>query len=187
MNMTCSASVSSESWDLLRQASDQPKYLIIAPETSKRDMRLVLIDMLSLLLANKHIAMLAESNDPAALKVLRILSPETQIIKRGDMTCLFAELDQFPSAQTLCNLPRTGMFRLRFAGFRNDVPGELIFTGLLDRQCPADIVLDCTYVSGRPALSISFLPDQLDENTLVSIVRKTTDLAGDPLHINFAS
>lgn len=187
MNVNFSTSVPSEGWNLLRQAADEQQYLIIAPKSPKKDIRPILVDMLSLLLANKHMVMLAESRNAANLNLLRTFSPETRILKRGDSTCLFAELKCIPSAEKLCALPHNGLFGLRFAGFRDDVPSELIFSNVVDNHCFADIVIDFTYISERPALSISVCHEQMDAQTLVSIVRKTVRHFGDGLRINFAS
>ena len=186
MNHHFSPAMLGEGWNMLKHA-ERDQYFLVAPETQHQDMRLVLIEVMTALLAGKHIALLAQSHSSANLGVLRALSSETRILKRGDETALFAELDDVPSAEMLCSLPRTGAFRLRFAGFDGAVPGELIFSGLLENECPADIVLDCTYLANRPALEITFSPDHLDEETLVDLVRRAVADHGSVLRVDFAS
>ena len=186
MNVYSSTTMLSRGWTMFKGAENAP-YLLVAPQDGSQDMRLVLIDIMTLLLTGKHIAMLAESSEPASLRVLCSIAGESRILKRGDSTCLFGELSSMPSAKKLCMLPHSGMFRLRFAGFHGAVPGELIFSGVLDSKCPADIVLDCTYISGRPALSISFNPDALDEEDLVNRIRQAVNNHGAALHVDFAS
>lgn len=175
-----------EGWNMLKHA-ERDQYFLVAPETQHQDMRLVLIHTMTQLLGDKRIAMLAQSQTSSSLTALRALSPETRILKRGSETALFAELSDMPSAETLCSLPRTGAFRLRFAGFDGSVPGELIFSGLIENDCPADIVLDCTYLAGRPALGITLAPEQMDEEALVELIRRAVADQGAALRIDFAS
>lgn len=186
MNHNFSPAMLGEGWNMLKHA-ERDQYFLVAPETQHQDMRLVLIEIMTQLLAGKHIAMLAQSHTANSLGALRALSPETRILKRGNETALFAELGDVPSAEMLCALPRTGAFRLRFAGFDGSVPGELIFSGLIENECPADIVLDCTYLAGRPALGITLAPEQMDEEALVDLVRHAVADHGAALRIDFAS
>ena len=186
MNVYSSTTMLSRGWTIFKDAVHAP-YLMVAPQDGSQDMRLVLIDIMTLLLTGKHIAMLAESHEPNSLRVLYSIAGENRILKRGDSTCLFAELSTMPSAEKLCALPNAGLFRLRFAGFDGAVPRELIFSGVLNHNCPADIVLDCTYVSGRPALGISFDEDALEEEQLVSLIRQAVNRHGSALRIDFAS
>lgn len=186
MNHQLSPAMLGEGWNMLKHA-ERDQYFLVAPETQHQDMRLVLINIMTQLLGGKHIAMLAQSQASASLSALRALSSETRILKRGNETALFAELGDMPCAETLCSLPRTGAFRLRFAGFDDSVPGELVFSGLIENDCPADIVLDCTYLAGRPALGITLAPEQMDEETLVDLIRCAVADHGAPLRIDFAS
>lgn len=175
-----------EGWNMLKYA-ERNQYFLVTPQTPHVDMRVVLIEIMASLLAGKHIVMLAESHDPASLSVLRTFSREARILKRGKETALYAELDGIPTAEALCTLPQSGKFRLRLAGFDGAVPGELIFSGLMDANCPADVVLDCTYLAGRPALGISVCPEALDEQTLVDLVRDAVAERGEALRVDFAS
>ena len=115
------------------------------------------------------------------------LSGEARILKRGEETALYAELDGIPTAEALCTLPQSGKFRLRLAGFDGAVPGELIFSGLMDANCPADVVLDCTYLADRPALGISVCNEALDEQALVDLARNAVTERGEALRVDFAS
>ncbi|HJC20514.1 MAG TPA: hypothetical protein H9707_01970 [Candidatus Butyricicoccus avicola] len=175
-----------EGWNMLKYA-ERNQYFLVTPQTPHVDMRVVLIEIMANLLAGKHIVMLAESRDPASLNVLRTLSGEARILKRGEETALYAELDGIPTAEALCTLPQSGKFRLRLAGFDGAVPGELIFSGLMDANCPADVVLDCTYLADRPALGISVCNEALDEQALVDLARNAVTERGEALRVDFAS
>lgn len=175
-----------EGWNMLKYA-ERNQYFLVTPQTPHVDMRVVLIEIMANLLAGKHIVMLAESRDPASLNVLRTLSGEARILKRGEETALYAELDGVPTAESLCMLPQSGKFRLRLAGFDGAVPGELIFSGLMEDDCPADVVLDCTYLADRPALGISVCNEALDEQALVDLARNAVTERGEALRVDFAS
>lgn len=187
MNTVLTSAVLSEGWSMLRDA-EHDQYLLVSPETTQQqDMRPILIDVMSHLLSDKHVAMLAQTTNAVHLGPLRTLKRDSRIVKRGDETALFAELDSVPSADLLCMLPHDSAIRLRFAGFHGTVPSELIFSGLMENHCPADIVLDCLYVGRRPAMRISLAPEQMDEDSLVACIRNTASQHGAALRVDFAS
>lgn len=171
---------------MLKKAGEN-RYYLIAPANLQGDLRTVLADVTALLLADKHISMLAETNDPKSLSILRSISRESRILKRGENTALFAELDGVPAVDTFRTLPHNGLFSLRFAGFHGTIPHELRFSGIIDSNCPADIVLDCTQICGRLSLGITFDPEKTDECILVEQVRRAVQDCGQYLHIDFAS
>lgn len=173
-------------WSMLKKAGEN-RYYLIAPANLQGDLRTVLTDVVSQLLANKHISMLAESKDLTNLNILRSISRESRILKRGENSALFAELDSVPSVETFRKLPHNGLFSLRFAGFHDTIPHELRFSGMMDSNCPADIVLDCTQICGRLSLCITFNPEKTDECVLVNQVRQAVKDCGECLHIDFAS
>lgn len=173
-------------WSMLKKAGEN-RYFLIAPSDLQGDLRTVLADVMKPLLAEKHIAMLAESKDSTSLNVLRSISHESRILKRGENTALFAELNNAPSIQTFRMLPHNGLFSLRFAGFQETIPHELLFSGMIDCDCPADIVLDCVQINGRLCLIITFDPEKTDECILVEQVRQAVHNIGQCLYIDFAS
>ena len=173
-------------WNMLKKAGEN-RYYLIAPAKLQSDLRTVLSDVVSQLLANKHVSMLAESKELSNLNILRSISRESRILKRGENSALFAELDSVPSIDIFRKLPHNGLFSLRFAGFHDTIPHELLFSGMIDSNCPADIVLDCTLVRDRLTLCISFNPEKTDECVLVNQVRKAIQDCGECLYIDFAS
>ena len=173
-------------WSMHKKAGEN-RYYLIAPAKLQSDLRTILTNVVSQLLANKHISMLAESKELSNLNLLRSISRESRILKRGENSALFAELDSVPSVETFRKLPHNGLFSLRFAGFHDTIPHELLFSGMMDSNCPADIVLDCTLVRGRLTLCISFNPEKTDECILVNQVRQAVQDCGAYLHIDFAS
>ncbi len=173
-------------WDMLKKAEEN-RYYLFAPTNLHGDVRNILTDVIGHLLADKHVSMLAETKQPKLPSSLRAMSRETRILKRGENTALFAELECAPSAETLRLLPHNGLTGVRFAGFHDLVPSELHFSGIIDANCPADIVLDFTHISDRLALRISFNPEKMDECVLVEQVRQAVQDCGACLRIDFAS
>ncbi len=186
MNTIFTALSPDTGWNMLKKAGEN-RYYLIAPANLQGDLRAVLTDVIGQLLAEKHISMLAESNESANLSILRSISRESRILKRGENIALFAELDNVPSVEALRTLPHNGLFTLRFAGFHDTIPHELRFSGIIDSNCPADIVLDCTQICGRLSLGITFDPEKTDECILVEQVRRAVQNCGQCLHIDFAS
>lgn len=186
MNTTFTSFTPDMGWSMLKKAGEN-RYYLIAPADLQGDLRTVLADVAQQLLSDKHISMLAESREPNSLSILRSVSRESRILKRGENTALFAELDHVPSIETFRAMPRNGLFSLRFAGFHDMIPHELRFSGMIDSDCPADIVLDCTQVCGRLSLGITFDPEKTDECILVDQVRQAVQNCGQCLHIDFAS
>lgn len=186
MNTIFTSFTPNEGWNMLKKAGEN-RYYLVAPKKLSGDLRIVLANVISQLLSDKHISMLAESSDPANLSILRSVSRESRILKRGSNTALFAELDRIPSPETFQALPHNCLFSLRFAGFPDTIPHELRFSGMIDSNCPADIVLDCTRICGRLSLCITFDPEKTDECILVNQVRQSVQDCGAYLHIDFAS
>ena len=186
MNTTLTAFTANTGWNMLKKAG-QNRYYLFAPANLKGELRNVLTDVIGYLLADKHVSMLAEAKQPNVLNSVRAISRETRVLKRGETTALFAELEHAPSAEMLRLLPHTGLSSVRFAGFHELVPSELHFSGIIDANCPSDIVLDFTHISGRLAIGISFNPEKMDECVLVQQVRQAVQDCGECLHIYFAS
>lgn len=186
MNTTLTAFTANTGWSMLKKAG-QNRYYLFAPANLKGNLRNVLTDVVGYLLADKHVSMLAETKQPNLLNSVRAISRETRILKRGETTALFAELDHAPSMEALRLLPHIGLLGVRFAGFHDLVPSELHFSGIIDAHCPADIVLDFTQISDQLALGISFNPEKTDECVLVEQVRQAVQDCGEHLYIDFAS
>ncbi|MDO4271334.1 MAG: hypothetical protein Q4C72_10500 [Eubacteriales bacterium] len=176
-------------WGMLKNdsAAREAQYLLAAPAHHTAARRAVLTDVLHALLADKHVALLAESADETSLQALRHLGADARVLKGSTGSALFAQIEELPSLEALHALPNAGAFRLRFAGFEGTVPSELIFSGAIDPDCPAAITLDCTSIADRPALAIRFDPEVVDECTVVETVRRAVQQHGDALCVDFVS